>query len=393
MNQLMCPNCGQVFTIDESQYNLIVQQVRTQEFRSEVNREASIIRDKLQAQHEATLHETLARANEQAMRDKQVLNDQLANARTELVRVQGELQLAEQKKSMAVMEAVTAERQRALATETQLKKEAAEKERQLTTQLEYYKDLKTRMSTKMVGETLEQHCWTEFSRVRTMAFPHAYFEKDNQLSSSGSKGDFIFSEKTEDGIPLLSIMFEMKNEMDTTATKHKNEDFLKELDKDRREKGCEYAVLVSMLEADSDYYNDGIVDMSHRYEKMYVIRPQFFLIIISILRNAALNALASRRELARMKQMNIDVVRFEDNLAKWKDGMARNSDLATRHYDTSIDEIDKAIDHLQKVKNALLQSDRNIRILNDKVSDLTVQKLTADAPAVREMFATNGNNR
>ena len=226
-----------------------------------------------------------------------------------------------------------------------------------------------------------------------MAFPHAYFEKDNQLSSSGSKGDFIFSEKTEDGIPLLSIMFEMKNEMDTTATKHKNEDFLKELDKDRREKGCEYAVLVSMLEADSDYYNDGIVDMSHRYEKMYVIRPQFFLIIISILRNAALNALASRRELARMKQMNIDVVRFEDNLAKWKDGMARNSDLATRHYDTSIEEIDKAIDHLQKVKNALLQSDRNIRILGDKVSDLTVQKLTADAPAVREMFAANGNNR
>ena len=393
MNQLMCPHCGQMFTIDESEYNLILQQVRTAEFRNEVNRETALVRDKLQAQHDAALHETLARANEQAMRKENALNDQLSTARTELVRVQGELQLAEQKKNMAVMEAVTAERAKAAEAENQLKQQAAEKERQLTTQLEYYKDLKTRMSTKMVGETLEQHCWTEFSRVRAMAFPHAYFEKDNQLSPSGSKGDFIFRENSEDGIPLVSIMFEMKNEMDTTATKHKNEDFLKELDKDRREKNCEYAVLVSLLEADSDYYNDGIVDMSHKYPKMYVIRPQFFLTIISILRNAGSNALEARRELQRMQKMNLDIVEFENGLAQWKDGLARNSDLATRHYDTSLEEIDKAIDHLQKVKNALLQSEKNIRILNDKVADLTIQRLTANAPSVRAMFEANGNNR
>jgi hypothetical protein len=345
--------------------------------------------------------------------DKQAEFDKvLAEKETEILKLQGQVAQSKSQTQVAILEEqnkanelihlkdseiatwkgkLENEKNDAIRREQDIRQNYELQLKQKQEMVDYYKDMKTKLSTKMVGETLEAHCNTQFNTTIRPIMPYAYFEKDND-ASGGSKGDFIFRDFDGD-FEYISIMFEMKNEMDTTATKHKNEDFLKELDKDRREKGCEYAVLVSMLEADSDYYNDGIVDMSHRYEKMYVIRPQFFLIIISILRNAALNALSSRRELARMKQMNIDVVRFEDNLAKWKDGMARNSDLATRHYDTSIDEIDKAIDHLQKVKNALLQSDRNIRILNDKVSDLTVQKLTADAPAVREMFAANGNNR
>ena len=256
-------------------------------------------------------------------------------------------------------------------------------------ELAYYKDFKLKQSTKMVGESLEQYCWNQFNQVRMMAFPNAYFEKDND-ARSGSKGDFIFLEE-QDGVELISIMFEMKNEMDTTATKHKNEDFFKELDKDRLEKQCEYAVLVTMLEADNEYYNTGIVDVSYRYPKMYVVRPQFFLSLISILRNAAMNAMESRRELQRVQNMHLDVSRFEASLLKFKDGITRNYDLASRQFDTAIAEIDKSIDHLKKVKESLQSSSRNLRLLNDKTADLTVKKLTKDNPTMRKLFEGEGS--
>lgn len=378
MSELKCPHCGQVFVIDESQYDAIVAQVRTAEFRSSVDREVQLVRDALSAQHNVEIHEALAKATADSNAREQSLLGQLSAARTEAAKLRGEVQLAEQKQNIAVMQAREEEKAR-----------AATVERQLTTQLEYYKDLKTRMSTKMVGESLEQHCLTEFNRIRALAFPNAYFEKDNTVSASGSKGDFIFREDV-DGVPLVSIMFEMKNEMDTTATKHRNEDFLRELDKDRKEKGCEYAVLVSLLEADSDYYNDGIVDMSHRYPKMYVIRPQFFIPLISVLRGAAMNALTARYELQRLQNMNLDFIQFESNISAFRDAVQRNYSLASRQFQTAIDEIDKSIDHLQKVKAAMLSSERNLRLLNDKADDLSVRKLTKNAPVVRDMFKEHG---
>ena len=257
-------------------------------------------------------------------------------------------------------------------------------------QIEYYKDFKARQSTKMVGESLEQHCLTQFNSIRMTAFPTAYFEKDND-ARSGSKGDFIFRESAEDGTEFISIMFEMKNEMDETATKHKNEDFFKELDKDRREKGCEYAVLVSLLEIDNELYNNGIVDVSYRYEKMYVIRPQFFIPIITLLRNAALRSLAYRQKLEAVRSQQIDVSNFEANMHAFKEGFARNYRLASEKFKTAIDEIDKTIAHLQKTRDALLSSENNLRLANNKAEDLSIKKLTKSAPSVRAMFdETNG---
>ena len=257
-------------------------------------------------------------------------------------------------------------------------------------QIEYYKDFKARQSTKMVGESLEQHCLTQFNSIRMTAFPTAYFEKDND-ARSGSKGDFIFRESAEDGTEFISIMFEMKNEMDETATKHKNEDFFKELDKDRREKGCEYAVLVSLLEIDNELYNNGIVDVSYRYEKMYVIRPQFFIPIITLLRNAALRSLAYRQKLEAVRSQQIDVSNFEANMHAFKEGFARNYRLASEKFKTAIDEIDKTIAHLQKTRDALLSSENNLRLANNKAEDLSIKKLTKNAPSVRAMFdETNG---
>ena len=249
----------------------------------------------------------------------------------------------------------------------------------------YYKDLKTKMSTKMVGETLEQHCQIEFNRIRTTAFPNAYFEKDND-SKTGSKGDFIFREKDIDGTEFLSIMFEMKNEMDTTATKHKNEDFFKELDKDRKEKGCEYAVLVSLLESDNEYYNTGIVDVSYRYPKMYVIRPQFFIPMISLLRNAALNTVSYKKELISIRNQNIDVSNFERKMLDFQEKFGRNYDLAQKQFKTAIEEIDKSIDHLNKIKDALTSSERNLRLANDKAQDLSIKKLTKNNPTMKQLF-------
>ncbi len=252
--------------------------------------------------------------------------------------------------------------------------------------IERLKDLKAKLSTKMVGETLEQHCETEFNRLRATAFPRAYFEKDNN-ASSGSKGDYIFKDADEAGTEIVSVMFEMKNESDTTATKKKNEDFFKELDKDRSEKGCEYAVLVSLLEPESELYNTGIVDVSHRFPKMYVVRPQFFIPIITLLRNAALNTLKYKTELALVKSQNIDITHFETQLDTFKDAFARNYDLASRNFEKAIDEIDKSITHLQKTKDALLGADRNLRLANDKAQDVTIKKLTRGNPTMAAKFA------
>jgi hypothetical protein len=251
--------------------------------------------------------------------------------------------------------------------------------------IERLRDMKARLSTKMVGETLEQHCETEFNRIRATAFPRAYFEKDTDVSS-GSKGDYIFRDADERGTQIVSIMFEMKNESDTTATKKKNEDFLKELDKDRTEKGCEYAVLVSLLEPDSELYNTGIVDVFHRYPKMYIVRPQFFLPIITLLRNAAMNSLEYKTELALVKAQNIDVTNFENDLDNFKTSFAKNYDLASKKFQTAIDEIDKSIYHLQKTKEALIGTDRNLRLANDKAQDVTVKKLIRHNPTMAAKF-------
>lgn len=273
----------------------------------------------------------------------------------------------------------------ALLNTEALKKQYDDRLRLKDEQIEYYKDFKARQSTKMIGESLEQHCLTQFNSLRMTAFPNAYFEKDND-ARTGSKGDFIYRECGEDGTEFISIMFEMKNEADTTATKHKNEDFFKELDKDRREKGCEYAILVTLLEADSELYNGGIVDVSYKYPKMYVIRPQFFIPIITLLRNAAKNSLEYRRELQLVKNQQLDLVNFESSMQSFKDGFARNFDLASRKFGDAIEQIDKSIAQLQRVKESLLSSQNNLRLANDKAQDLSIKKLTKNAPSVKAMF-------
>lgn len=345
---IICPNCGKEFEIDKANYAAIVKQVRDSEFDSEVKKHVELVKAQMEA---ASMLQT--KDAEQKVREL-------------------EFELRQQRSGQEL-----AEQNLRQSYEMQL---AAKDE-----QIAYYKDFKTRQSTKMIGESLEQFCQNQFNQIRMTAFPHAYFEKDND-ARTGSKGDFIFRESVDD-VELLSIMFEMKNEMDTTATKHKNEDFFKELDKDRKEKNCEYAVLVSMLESDNEFYNAGIVDVSYRYPKMYVIRPQFFIPMITLLRNAAMNALDARRELLRMQNMNLDVTKFESSLMTFKDNIARNYNLASRQFTDAIAEIDKSIDHLKKVKNDLISSERNLRLLNDKTSDLTIRKLTKDNPTMQALFA------
>lgn len=370
MSEIKCPECGHRFELTASDYDNIASQVRNAEFEKEVQNRMKLVEDSYKAQMSAKVESAKLEAVGELQR-------QLSDSKQRETMLEGKLSLAESKTELAVLQAV----------ESQKTKDAVERQ-QLQTELDYYKDLKTRMSTKMVGETLEQHCQIQFNQIRAAAFPNAYFEKDND-ARTGSKGDFIYREDM-DGVSLLSIMFEMKNEMDTTATKHNNEDFFKELDKDRREKGCEYAVLVSMLEADSELYNVGIVDVSYRYPKMYVIRPQFFIPMITLLRNAALNAMDARRELVRMQNMNLDVTKFESELLNFKDKIAKNYDLASRQFMTAIDEIDKTIDHLQKVKKSLLSSERNLRLLNDKTDGLSIQGLTKDNETMREAFKQAG---
>ena len=370
MSEIKCPECGHRFELTASDYDNIASQVRNAEFEKEVQNRMKLVEDSYKAQMSAKVESAKLEAVGELQR-------QLSDSKQRETMLEGKLSLAESKTELAVLQAV----------ESQKTKDAVERQ-QLQTELDYYKDLKTRMSTKMIGETLEQHCQIQFNQIRAAAFPNAYFEKDND-ARTGSKGDFIYREDM-DGVSLLSIMFEMKNEMDTTATKHNNEDFFKELDKDRREKGCEYAVLVSMLEADSELYNVGIVDVSYRYPKMYVIRPQFFIPMITLLRNAALNAMDARRELVRMQNMNLDVTKFESELLNFKDKIAKNYDLASRQFITAIDEIDKTIDHLQKVKKSLLSSERNLRLLNDKTDGLSIQGLTKDNETMREAFKQAG---
>lgn len=297
-------------------------------------------------------------------------NEELSQRDSEIVRLSGELQIQETENRLS---------------EKSIRDQYEEKLKLKDEQIEYYKDFKARQSTKMIGESLEQHCLTQFNTLRMTAFPNAYFEKDND-ARSGSKGDFIYRERSEDGTEFISIMFEMKNEADATATKHKNEDFFKELDKDRREKGCEYAILVSLLEIDNEFYNNGIVDVSYRYPKMYVIRPQFFIPIITLLRNAAQNALQYRQQLQIIRNQQVDILHFEENMNAFKEGFARNYRLASEKFKTAIDEIDKTITHLQKTKEALLSSENNLRLANNKAEDLSIKKLTKNAPSVKAMF-------
>ena len=373
-HKIVCPHCGQSYDIDDAGYAEIVSEVRTAEFDTDVERHLALLKSEMDLKQKQAVQDLKFQMDFQKQQYELQLSELQAKSGQKTQELQNELAMQESKHQLAVKN-----QQEQFDALIALKDE----------ELAYYKDFKLKQSTKMVGESLEQYCWNQFNQVRMMAFPNAYFEKDND-ARSGSKGDFIFREE-QDGVELISIMFEMKNEMDTTATKHKNEDFFKELDKDRREKHCEYAVLVTMLEADNEYYNIGIVDVSYRYPKMYVVRPQFFLSLISILRNAAMNAMESRRELQRVQNMHLDVSRFEASLLKFKDGIARNYDLASRQFDTAIAEIDKSIDHLKKVKESLQSSSRNLRLLNDKTADLTVKKLTKDNPTMRKLFEEGGS--
>ncbi len=417
MNDIICPNCKQVFKVDEAGFADILKQVRDHQFEEEIlNRLSLAEKEKesavklAEANVRNSLQEQLAKKDKEltelkAKKDVE-LSQKLSQKETELLQIKAKLDNAEVAKKLAVTEAtqkIEKERDelanvlKGKDTERQLLEkslnekylsELKEKDaiiKHKDEEIALRKDMKLKLSTKMIGETLEQHCETEFNKLRATAFQRAYFEKDNDIKF-GSKGDFIYRETDEAGNEIISIMFEMKNEGDETATKKRNEDFLKELDKDRTEKKCEYAVLVSLLETESEYYNSGIVDVSHKYSKMYVVRPQFFIPIITLLRNAAMNSLQYKAELALVKNQNIDITNFEEKINTFKDGFARNYELASRKFKTAIEEIDKTIDHLQKTKEALLSSDNNLRLANQKAEDLTIKKLTHGNPTMKAKF-------
>ena len=447
MNTIKCPHCGTVFTINESEYSQLLAQVRSDAFEKEVHerleRETALLEEKAKNQLQESLYqkdkaiETLEhkltdlenqqeikRAQAISEKDQEItdlnfkikqfdteksllikdnersLSEQLAKKDIQIQEMQAQLdkwQLEQENKLQSSVSAIEKERD-ALQNKLQLQeKEQAlslsevknQYEAQLKAaneQVEFYKNFKAQQSTKAIGESLEVYAETEYNKVRHIAFPNAYFEKDNQVSSRGSKGDFIYRETDENGIEILSIMFEMKNEADNTQKKHKNEDFFKELDKDRREKNCEYAVLVTMLEADNDYYNTGIVDVSHKYDKMYVVRPQFFIQLIGILRNAALNALQYKQELALMREQNIDITHFEEDLDVFKTAFAKNYNSASKNFQKAIDEIDKAIKRMEAVKAALTTSENQLRLANNKLEDVSVKKLTRKNPTMRAKF-------
>ena len=481
MEQIKCPHCGEVFTIDESHYDSIVKQIKDAEFTKELDKKEAEYKEKLKLERQL-VQERLASENKSLLSDKEKeidelkhklsvldnnyanklslelaksneiinkLNNELSTVKLqkeealktqeaikskELADLRNELKLKEEKAKadaeLLKKQIENKDNEKALEIEKALSKVRSEKdselskirqeyeslrvesnakienlrsnfEQRLSTKdkeledtkvlVDYYKDLKTKMSTKMIGETLEQHCANEFNRNRMAMFPNAYFEKDND-ASSGSKGDFIYRDYDSDKTEIISIMFEMKNEADTTATKHKNEDFFKELDKDRREKKCEYAVLVSLLESDNDLYNEGIVDVSYRYPKMYVIRPQFFIPIITLLRNASMNALTYKKQLLVERNNNLDVTNFEKNMEDFKLAFGKNYETASKKFNVAIEEIDKTIDHLKKVKENLMSSDRQLRLANDKAQDLSIKKLTKNAPSVAKKFEDLNNN-
>lgn len=417
MNEILCPHCGKAFKIDESGYAEILKQVRDQHFREELDerlkvaaREQESAVKLAEASVRQALQETLAVKDQELVelraRMERNLSESLRKKDAELADLKARIDQADIERKLSVSEALREVERERDELQNELKSKDLEKQLlensirenyavQLRTKDEIIrlkdeeiamrKDLKMKLSTKMVGETLEQHCETEFNRLRATAFANAYFEKDND-ARSGSKGDFIFRETDGEGNEIVSIMFEMKNEGDETATKKKNEDFLRELDKDRNEKKCEYAVLVTLLEADSELYNGGIVDMSHRYSKMYVVRPQFFIPIITLLRNAAMNSLSYKKELSLIRNQNVDITNFEEKINKFKEGFAYNYSLASRKFMTAIDEIDKTIQHLQKTKEALLSSENNLRLANNKAEELTIKRLTKGNPTMTAKF-------
>lgn len=420
MNEIKCPKCGTIFQIDESDYNKVVKQIRDKEFDKELelrdiehkrDKESSIklaeahIREELTKSLNQKDLEITSLKNELKTNEEQTISklekeyqEKLSKRDLEIANLKSELELQASKNELEVQKALT-EKDKKISDlnselsiivkehelkESSIKDSYESKLKDKDEQIAYYKDFKAKQSTKMIGESLEQHCSTEFNRLRPL-FKNAYFDKDND-ARTGSKGDFIFRDYDEDGNEIVSIMFEMKNEADTTSTKHKNEDFFKELDKDRREKKCEYAVLVTLLEADNDYYNDGIVDVSYLYDKMYVIRPQFFIPLITLIRNLASKSLEYRKELELIKNQNIDITHFEENINAFKEGFGRNYRLASERFSKAIEEIDKTIDHLQKTKEHLLKTDDNLRLANNKAEDLTIKKLTHNNKTMAEMF-------
>lgn len=420
MNEIKCPNCGTIFKIDETEYDSIVKQIRDKEFEKEISlREQEHTKDKESAIKlaEAHLREELTKQvterdleitnlkNELKTKEEQTQSkleqeykDELNKKDLEISELKNKIKLQESKNELEIQKAITEKDKRIsdLSSELVVKSKEFElkqnsikdsyesKLKDKDEQIAYYRDFKAKQSTKMIGESLEQHCSIEFNRLRPL-FKNAYFDKDND-ARTGSKGDFIFRDYDDEGNEIVSIMFEMKNEADTTATKHKNEDFFKELDKDRKEKKCEYAVLVTLLEADNDYYNDGIVDVSHLYDKMYVIRPQFFIPLITLIRNLANKSLEYKKELELIKNQNIDITHFEENINAFKEGFGRNYRLASERFAKAIEEIDKTIDHLQKTKEHLLKTDDNLRLANNKAEDLTIKKLAHNNPTVTKMF-------
>ena len=420
MNEIKCPNCGTIFKIDETEYDSIVKQIRDKEFEKEISlREQEHTKDKESAIKlaEAHLREELTKQvterdleitnlkNELKTKEEQTQSkvekeykDELNKKDLEISELKNKIKLQESKNELEIQKAITEKDKRIsdLSSELVVKSKEFElkqnsikdsyesKLKDKDEQIAYYRDFKAKQSTKMIGESLEQHCSIEFNRLRPL-FKNAYFDKDND-ARTGSKGDFIFRDYDDEGNEIVSIMFEMKNEADTTATKHKNEDFFKELHKDRKEKKCEYAVLVTLLEADNDYYNDGIVDVSHLYDKMYVIRPQFFIPLITLIRNLANKSLEYKKELEIIKNQNIDITHFEENINAFKEGFGRNYRLASERFAKAIEEIDKTIDHLQKTKEHLLKTDDNLRLANNKAEDLSIKKLAHNNPTVTKMF-------
>ncbi|KAB1157947.1 DUF2130 domain-containing protein [Flavobacterium luteum] len=417
MNEIICPNCKKAFKVDEAGFADIVKQVRDHQFQEELENRLNLAEKEkenavklAEANLRNSLQDILSKKDQELLevkaKNEQQLTEKLTNKETEIAQIKAKLDNAELEKKISVTEAVQKiEKERdALANDVktkELEKQNLESslKQQFSTELQAVKDIvkykdeeiarvkdmKAKLSTKMIGESLEQHCELEFNKLRPIAFQKAYFEKDND-ARSGSKGDYIYRENDEHGNEIISIMFEMKNESDTTATKKRNEDFLKELDKDRTEKKCEYAILVSLLESDNELYNTGIIDISHRHPKMFVVRPQFFIQIITLLRNAALNSMQYKAELALVKSQDVDITNFEEKMNKFKEGFARNYDLASRKLNDAIEGIDKTIKELEKTKAALLSSENNLRLANEKTDDLTIKKLTYNNPTMKAKF-------
>ena len=416
MNEIKCPNCGTVFKIDEKQYDSIVKQVRDSEFKNEIatrqeqyekdkNQAIKLAENELEKKLSMMLKEKdleITKLNEELKSKKQLEDSLVENTK---IKAANEYKEEIAKLNIKIKELENEKDKNISSLKSQLEldsKEYALKEKNIKDVYEnklkdkdemiaYYKDMKARQSTKMIGESLEVHCNNEFNTLRPL-FPNAYFEKDND-ARTGSKGDFIFRDYDDEKTEIVSIMFEMKNEADMTATKHKNEDFFKELDKDRKEKKCEYAVLVSLLEIDNDYYNTGIVDVFYRYPKMYVIRPQFFIPLITLIRGAALNALEYKKEMLVLQNQNIDISHFEENMNAFKSGFAKNYRIASEKFSKAIEEIDKTIDHLQKTKDALISSDRNLRLANNKAEELTIKRLTRNSETMAKLFAEEQNKK